>query len=201
MISYLEGIVLDKEENAIILKTTGGIGYQVFVSKTILDGLRKNDELKCFIYTNVREDEISLYGFLSLGEKQLFELLLHTSGVGPRLALTILSNLSPLQLIQAIQQDDVQTLSTIPGIGKKTAGKLCLDMKDLLKKHPVSGTFADSEKSVVLQKSSEQHELVSALSNMGFHEKSIMAVLAQIPDNLSFEEKLRKALPLLASFR
>ena len=106
-----------------------GLGNRHFVGEVL--GLH--------IHTSVREDEISLYGFETTAERQLFERLLKASGVGPKLALTIVSVLEPRNLVQAILREDVNTLSQVPGIGKKTAARLCLELKDSFSKSPIQG--------------------------------------------------------------
>ena len=121
MIAYLEGHILRSEDNLIVLKTSGGVGYAVHVAKHLSVEVSPEKFLTLHIYTNVREDDLSLYGFLKLEEKELFTMLIKTSGVGPKLGLAVLSVLSPSQLVTAVQQDRAEsfsqvseTVSTIP---------------------------------------------------------------------------------------
>ncbi len=202
MIAYLEGTVLLSHADYLVMKTTGGVGYQVYVPQVLL--IQASEKvLSLHIHTHIRENDITLYGFSSLGEKQLFEMLIKTSGVGPKLGMAVLSVLRPQQLIQAIQSQNVGLLNSVPGIGKKTAAKLCLDMNDHLKKAPVVGL--DIGASTITQQSlpaSHAEELVSALTNMGFSERDVLSILGQVQaEAQSFEEQFKKALALLTSIR
>jgi Holliday junction DNA helicase RuvA len=137
MIAYLEGQILRSEASLIVLKTSGGVGYAVHVTKQLSVKATSEEFLTLHIYTNVREDDLSLYGFQNIEEKELFTMLIKTSGVGPKLGLAVLSVLSPRQLVDAVLQNSTESFSQVPGIGKKTAAKLCLDLKDQLKRHPI----------------------------------------------------------------
>ena len=129
MIAYLEGHVLRSEDNLIVLKTSGGVGYAVHVSKHLSVKVSPEEFLTLHVYTNVREDDLSLYGFLSLDEKELFTMLIKTSGVGPKLGLAVISVLSPRQLVNAVHQGNADSFSQVPGIGKKTAQDICSSVK------------------------------------------------------------------------
>lgn len=203
MIAYLEGTILCKEADSLVLQTAFGVGYQVFMPQSLLEEATPSATMSCHIHTYVREGESTLYGFASLEEKKLFEMLIKTSGVGPKLAIVILSTLRPKRLIEAIHHQNIAQLNAVPGIGKKTASKLCLDMTDQLQKHPLvgfdwQGTPNDSEN----RKTSRADDLFSALTNMGFSEKDVLSVLGQMPtETLSFEEQIKKALAQLTSFQ
>ncbi|MBF0276255.1 MAG: Holliday junction branch migration protein RuvA [SAR324 cluster bacterium] len=202
MIAYLEGTVFLTEADYLVIKTATGVGYQVFLPKPLLLQAVVNESVHYHIQTYVRDGEGTLYGFASLEEKKLFEMLIKTSGVGPKLGIMILSILRPPQLIQAIHQQNIPQLNSIPGIGKKTASKLFLDMTDQLKKHPIAGQEWEKDPKIPNQSSaSETDELLSALTNMGFSEKDVLSILGQIhADGQSFEEQIKKALALLTSF-
>ncbi len=202
MIAYLEGIVLLTEPGSLVLKTSAGVGYQVFLPEPLLLAAVKNEAGHYYIHTYVREGESTLYGFASLEEKKLFEMLIKTSGVGPKLGVMVLSILRPPQLIQAIQNQNIPQLNAIPGIGKKTASKLYLDMTDQLKKHPIVGLeWRESQQVSANIPASEVDELLSALTNMGFSEKDVLSILGQAQaEGKSFEEQIKKALALLSSF-
>ena len=201
MITYLEGNILLIESDYLVVKTIGGIGYQVYTPKLMLHSVKVGSPIELYTHTNVREDELSLYGFSSMAEKQLFELLIKTSGVGPKLAIAILSTLTPLQLIKSVTIEDINVLSTVPGVGKKTAIKLCLDMKDSLKKHALMdesafGAEVGSTPSFI----GGMEDLISALVHMGFNEKQVLPILQRVrSEDLSFEEQIKKALKLLTS--
>lgn len=202
MIAYLEGQILLLESDYIIVKTSSDIGYQVYVPSSLISVESKGNTIELYIHAHMREGEFTLYGFYSHSEKQLFELLIRTSGIGPRLGITILSHFPPQQLIQAVNHQDIHTLNTIPGIGKKTATKLCLDMKDHLKKHPIGGFEMLAGKTIEFapETHSERDELLSALINMGFTEREVLPILRQIQsEELDFEGQLKKSLSLLTS--
>ena len=202
MIAYLEGHVLRSEENLIVLKTSAGVGYAVFVSKQLSAKANLEEFLTLHIYTNVREDDLSLYGFQNIEEKEIFTMLIKTSGVGPKLGLAILSVLSTRQLVDAVHLSSVETFSQVPGIGKKTAAKLCLDLKDKLKNLPISGFnqgLKTSSEAVGVQSEMAIDVVFSALKNLGYSEKEILTVLRECGSSDSpFEVRLKKALSLLA---
>ena len=205
MIAYLEGQILRSEANLIVLKTSGGVGYAVHVTKQLSVKATSEEFLTLHIYTNVREDDLSLYGFQNIEEKELFTMLIKTSGVGPKLGLAVLSVLSPRQLVDAVLQDSTESFSQVPGIGKKTAAKLCLDLKDQLKRHPIieieSGFEGGIQTGGVLAGKGID-AIFSALKNLGYSEKEIMAVLRESgSSDLTFEVRLKKALSLLAPLR
>ena len=205
MIAYLEGQILRSEANLIVLKTSDGVGYAVHVSQHLAVKASPEEFITLHIYTNVREDDISLYGFQKLEEKELFEMLIKTSGVGPKLGLAVLSVLSPSQLVDAVHQNSNESFSQVPGIGKKTAVKLCLDLKDQLKRHPISGFEpgpAGSSKTELTLSGTEIDGVFSALKNLGYTEKEILPVLRETgSSDLPFEGRLKKALSLLTPLR
>lgn len=201
MIAYLEGTILLLEPDFCVVQTTSGVGYQVFAPHSTLVQLVEKETIRFHVHTHVREGEITLYGFLTRSEKQLFEMLIKTTGVGPKLAIVTLSTLSATRLVNAIQQQNVAQLNAVPGIGKKTASKICLDMVDQLKKHPVVGLETASVSMAYNPKAvSETDELLSALTNMGFSEKDVLSILGQAKaESDSFEDQIKKALALLTS--
>ena len=205
MIAYLEGHILRSEDNLIVLKTSANVGYAVHVPFQVSEKFSPEEFLSLHIYSSYREDDISLYGFQKLEEKKLFEMLIKTSGVGPKLGLAILSTISPRQLIEAVQQDNPEIFNHVPGIGKKTAAKLCLDMKDQLKKHSFSGFESGIEhgtNTLTDSSSSETDGIFSALKNLGYSEKEILSVMKEHSNSdLPFEDRLKKALSLLTPLR
>ena len=205
MIAYLEGQILRSEANLIVLKTSDGVGYAVHVSQHLAVKASPEEFITLHIYTNFREDDISLYGFQKLEEKELFEMLIKTSGVGTKLGLAVLSILSPSQLVDAVHQNSNESFSQIPGIGKKTAVKLCLDLKDQLKRHPISGFEPRPTGSPIAGltlSGTEIDGVFSALKNLGYTEKEILPVLRENgSSDLPFEGRLKKALSLLTPLR
>ncbi len=205
MIAYLEGEIVRTEPNLIVLKTSSGVGYAVHVSQQVSVKFVAEKLIALHIYTNVREDDISLYGFQKLEEKELFEMVIKTSGVGPKLGLAVLSVLSPQQLVDAVHQSSAESFSQVSGIGKKTAAKLCLDLKDQLKRHPVSGIESGLEgvsKARATLQGIKIDGIFSALKNLGYSETEILSVLRETgSSDLSFEDRLKKALSLLTPLR
>ena len=205
MIAYLEGQIIIIEKDFIVLKTADGVGYSVNILSQLSSNLKLEDFLELFIHTNVKEDDISLYGFIEKKEKDLFTLLIKTSGVGPKLGLAVLSVLSPSQLVDAVNQNSVDIFSQVPGIGKKTAVKLCLDLNDKLKNNSIFlpiYTSSDKLKNNNFDSRNETDSVFSALKNLGYQEKEIVTVLRESGNSeIPFESRLKKALSLLTPLR
>ena len=133
MISFIRGLVADTTENAVILENNG-IGYEIFMTGSSIEQVSRIDgEVKIRTYFQVREDAMQLYGFLSKDDLEMFRLLLNVNGIGPKAALGVLAGLTADELRFAVLSDDIKTISKAPGIGKKTAQKLILELKDKLK--------------------------------------------------------------------
>ena len=132
MIAFVRGTAVDMTENSVIVET-GGIGYEIYMTGTDLSQIHMGEEIKIHTYFNVREDAMQLYGFRSKDDLQMFKLLLGVNGVGPKAAVGVLAGITADELRFAILSDDVKTLSKAPGIGKKTAQKLILELKDKMK--------------------------------------------------------------------
>ena len=187
MIGRLKGLVAEKGPEGVLLDVNG-IGYEVLCPLTVIDRLpRREQETALTIHTHVREDQITLFGFTNLEERALFRQLIGVSGIGPKIALACLSGMDAQGLRDAIASEDAKRLTTIPGLGKRTAERLILELKD-----KVGGT-------VIASKPGGQmlNDLESALRNLGFKTKdvdSLMTELASQAETLSFEELLREAL-------
>mgnify|MGYP000956187233 FL=1 len=167
MIEYIQGELQIKGINYIVIQV-GGIGYRLFTSSLTIAKLPPvKEEVTVFTYLHVREDELSLYGFLSSEEKKIFVTLLQVSGIGPKLALVILSHLSGSELRRAIVLGDTHTLLTIPGIGKKTAGRMVLELKDKLQKEALPEEEL-SEIGFGAMNTDARSEAVSALLALGY---------------------------------
>ena len=133
MISFINGYVADTTENSVIIET-GGIGYEIYMTGSALEqAVRTEGKLKVHTYFHVREDAMQLYGFLSKDDLEMFRLLLGVNGIGPNAAMGILSGMTSDELRFAVLSEDIKTISKAPGIGKKTAQKLILELKDKLK--------------------------------------------------------------------
>lgn len=193
MISYIEGQVIDIADESLSL-LCNGIGYEVFSSKFLLDKALPNDVLKLWIYTHVREDQLALFGFSSLSEKQLFLSLLKVNGVGPKLAMKILSGAPLERIIEMIEGEDVKSLSQLPKVGKKTAEQLILSLKGKL-------VFGERSVPAVDGKpvSHPRKDLISALTHLGFRIQDIEKTVAELPPEIEMEEGLRRSLGVLSN--
>lgn len=167
MIAHLRGILLAKHPNQAIVETHG-VGYDVAISvPTFTELPATGGEVALHIHTHVREDALSLYGFLRLTEKQLFEKLLTVSGIGPKLAITILSGMPADEMVGAIRGGDLVRLTRIPGIGKKTAERMVLELRDKL-----TAPISASETGPVSSSPIEE-DVISALVNLGYQRASV----------------------------
>jgi holliday junction DNA helicase RuvA len=194
MIAFLRGRVLDKHPNRIVVDVNG-VGYDLYVPlSTYYDVGEVGTEVALRVHTHVREDALQLYGFLTALEQQLFERLIGISGIGPKLAVAVLSGIDSDELVASIQRADVARLTRIPGIGKKTAERIVLELKDRLTDiaQPTAADGTDRP-----QIDHVRDDLVSALENLGYHrplaEKAVDAVRAR-DDSAPFEDALKGAL-------
>lgn len=179
MIALLTGKIAGKSPDWVILDVNG-VGYRVQIPFSTFFALPEDGAILTLnIHTNVKEDAIHLYGFLTPLEKQFFQLLVTVSGVGPKLAKDILSNIQPDQLASALCRGDIVRLSAIPGIGKKTAERLILELKDKVVK---LGLASEGEKNSLLSKqdSSVRDDVASALINLGYREAVVIKTLAEL---------------------
>lgn len=192
MIGQLRGALIDKRPNQIIIDV-GGVGYQVQVPLSSFAGLGAlHSETTVLIHTHVREDQISLYGFLTVREKQCFELLISVSGVGPSVALKILSGLALDEFIPAVRKGDILQLKRIPGVGQKTAERIILELRDKLAVVDVTETGKTPVRSQV------ESDVTSALVNLGYETRSVERTIEQVrAQNTTFDVLLRAALQKL----
>jgi Holliday junction DNA helicase RuvA len=199
MIAFLEGRLLAKSPEWIIVSIQG-IGYQVAVPLSSFYDLPDLDQtVRLHIYTHVREDALQLFGFLTSKEKEIFLLLLGVSGIGPKVALNILSGISSLELQQALLGEDSQRIQRIPGVGKKTAERIVLELKDKIKK------LGQETSPAVVREAAERNlweDALSALVNLGYHkalaEKTLGQIQNQTEGSISLEDLLRRALKSMA---
>jgi Holliday junction DNA helicase RuvA len=191
MIAHLRGKLLAKHPNQAVLETAG-VGYDVTISvPTYSDLPAVGAEVALHIHTHVREDVIALYGFLRPAEKLLFEKLIAVSGIGPKLAITVLSGMPAQDIAGAIRGNDVARLTRIPGIGKKTAERMVLELRD---KMPEAGTAAAPPVSAM---SAQEEDVLSALINLGYQRSVAEKALAAVVKNGksgSFDAMFREAL-------
>lgn len=199
MIAYLTGLVLTKTTQSVLIDT-GGIGYEVFVPLSTFYTLPEKDEkVSLHIYTYVREDALSLFGFGTKLEKNLFLMLISVSGIGPKLAVNILSGIGPQELLEAIAGGDVVRLQAIPGVGKKTAERIALELKEAAVK--ITGqeiipppVYEGEDKRIF-------DDAFSALVNLGYPIKSAKAAVEKarsLVKEISLEGLIREALKILA---
>ncbi len=197
MIGLLRGRLLEKRPNQVILDV-GGVGYLVAIPLSTFAGLVElHAEVTLLIHTHVREDAFSLYGFLSQREKHLFELLLGASGVGPTLALKILSGMNVEELVPAIRGGDLARLTKIPGVGRKTAERMVLELRDKLE-----SVAMEAEKPAPASPAGIESDVKSALSNLGYDERTAESAVNDAKRETgasNFEKLLRAALGVLSA--
>jgi len=194
MIGLLRGRIADKQLNTLIVDVQG-VGYQVHVPlSTFYDAGDTGADITLRIYTHVREDALLLYGFLTELERQLFEKLISISGIGPKLAIAVLSGMEPRELMTSVQRGDVARLTGIPGVGKKTSERIVLELRDRLAQLPGA---VPADAAPIDGGDRVRSDLLSALQNLGYHrpqaEKAIDATL-QTMSNPTFEHALKAAL-------
>jgi Holliday junction DNA helicase RuvA len=160
MIAHLRGRLISKHPNQAIVEAAG-VGYDVVITvPTFSDLPALGSEVALHVHTHVREDAIALFGFLRADEKQLFEKLITVSGIGPKLAITILSGMATTDMVGAIRGNDFARLTRIPGIGKKTAERMCVELRDKLD--------AFGAPQAVVSVSAVEEDVISALTNLGY---------------------------------
>ncbi len=195
MIAHLRGKLLAKHPNQAIVET-GGVGYDVTISvPTFSDLPGVGGEVALHIHTHVREDIIALYGFLRSAEKKLFERLITVSGIGPKLAITILSGMAADEMVNAIRGNDIVRLTRIPGIGKKTAERMVLELRDKLPAEQPGEIAASPTLSAV------EEDVLSALVNLGYQRANAEKALAGMSKNGKggpFDAMFREALAALS---
>jgi Holliday junction DNA helicase RuvA len=195
MIAHLRGKLLAKHPNQAIVET-GGVGYDVTISvPTFSDLPVVGSEVALFIHTHVREDALALYGFLRSSDKLLFEKLITVSGIGPKLAITILSGMAADEMVGAIRGNDVVRLTRIPGIGKKTAERMVLELRDKL---PQAGPITTPAAPPI---SAVEEDVLSALANLGYQRAAAEKALTVAMRNGkggSFDALFREALGSLS---
>ena len=177
MIGYLEGTLRQLDATRALV-VAGGVGYELHISLPTYYRLEGRKDVSLEVYTHVREDALSLYGFASVEEKYAFEKLISISGIGPTLAQKILSGIEPGDLADAIARSDARKLSSIPGVGKKTAERICLELRDKIVLPPVAGAAATPTRLSV------DDDVQSALVNLGYRTKDAETVIGKARDEL-----------------
>jgi Holliday junction DNA helicase RuvA len=197
MIGQLRGLLADKRPNQVLVDVEG-VGYLVQVPLSTFASLSElHTEVTLLIYTHVREDALALYGFLSSREKHFFELLISASGVGPALALKILSGMTVEELVPAIRASDFARLTRIPGVGRKTAERIVVELKDKLETIAV-----EAEKPSAASPAGVEADVVSALVNLGYDARAAESAVTEAQREAgagSFEKLLRSSLQALSA--
>jgi len=193
MIGYLSGKIISAKPTKLLLDVNG-VGYAIHISINTFEKITDKSAVSLFIYTSVKEDSISLFGFFTESEKEMFELLIGVNGIGPKLALSVLSGIQIGELRHAINSGDISRIISIPGIGRKTAERLVLELKTKVEKITDDG---ETEISFSVKK-----ETVAALTTLGYNaklaEKCVRELLSAEP-NAPIEELIKKALSKLNS--
>ena len=186
MIGWLAGKLLGYDRDRVIVDVNG-VGYQAAVSAGVIrNKVKIGEDIRLFIYTHVREDQLTLFGFSGLEEKQMFELLLSVSGVGPKSALAVVSRGNPEEVREAVAGADVEFFKSVPGLGKKTAQRIIVDLKSKLgdvKELDLSGGNEPAAK-----------ELAAALKSMGFSPDEARAAVKRVDLELPLDKQIRSAL-------
>lgn len=196
MIGSVRGSVLERLATGEVLVEVGGVGYRVLVPLGALPTLSPGAPAFLFTHLHVREDAMVLYGFPTRDERDTFEVLLGASGVGPKLALAILSVHGPAALRRALVEDDLDALTLVPGVGKRTAQRLLVDLKARLDVPVVDLVEAEAGSAP-----RARAEVRDALTGLGYGTDEVRAVMGQLPDDGVVEDLLRDALKLLAASR
>ena len=202
MIAYLSGKLLEKEANTVIVDVNG-VGYEVMIPlSTFYDLGEIGEDVSLRIFTYVREDVLQLFGFKTIRERELFLLLISVSGIGPKSAITALSGMSADEIIGAIRSNNLARLNSIPGVGKKTAERLVIELRDKIVK--LSAVAAEEMKAEGIPQVSGDmvyDDALSALTNLGYHYNAAEKALKQAMQEgteMSVQKLLRRSLQLLA---
>lgn len=198
MFAYIKGTFESRTMDYIVVDVNG-IGYKIFMSENSMKNIGEIGTIvKVHTYLKVREDDVSIYGFSSVEELRMFELLVSVSGIGAKSAITILSNIEPSTFAVAVVSNDVNTLKKLPGIGAKSAQRIILELKDKLKSIDVENQ-ENTELSNIMTKNENVEELITALQVLGYSRKEIENILPKLDKNDSnLESMIKKALLLLS---
>lgn len=207
MLAYIKG-TLEMKMTGYVVIDVGGLGYKIFMSDVGIEKIGSIGEIvKVHTYYKVREDDISIFGFNTLEELKMFELLISVSGVGAKTALTMLASCEPSEFALAVISEDVKTLTEIPGIGAKSAQRIILELKDKITKEQEiekinaqvnSKTKQEDKIQVAIENNNKVAEAIAALQVLGYNKKEIEKAFAKLDkNNLSTEELIKKGLNLL----
>lgn len=189
MISFLSGEIIEEESGTVTLLCRG-VGYEIMISTNTLADVEDRKVAQFWIYTHVREDQFNLFGFSSKVEKKLFLSLIKVNGIGPKLAIQILSGATLDHIIDAIETKNVKALTALPRVGKKTAEQMILTLQGVL--------VVETQKSKTKEVVKPQKEILSALTNLGFRSNEIEEVVMSLPKEMDFEQGVRESLRRLS---
>ncbi len=190
MIAHLNGVITEKFQNSIIIDVHG-VGYELIITAPDVDSVNLNDSLKFYTYHSIRENSEELYGFKSLAAKKLFEMLISVNGIGPKAAMAILSLNTPEEVRNAIANSDAAFIAKANGIGKKSAERVIVDLRD---KVGLPSHLGPTETIIAPNLTNAPDEALDALIALGFPLKEATAALAEVDTALPVEERIRQAL-------
>ncbi|MEC9281070.1 MAG: Holliday junction branch migration protein RuvA [Bdellovibrionota bacterium] len=190
MIARIRGKVLSIEEESLVVDVQG-LGYELYCSANTMDQILPGDDVDLQVFTHVREDVLQLFGFIDRSEKTLFLSLCKVNGIGPKMAMQILSGARPEMIISWIDQGDVKALMKLPKLGKKKAEQLVLSLKGKL--------VMEEDAQSALKLSPEKQDLKSALMNLGYNEEQVEVAIKEIGDFSGLENGIRKGLGILSA--
>ena len=197
MYSYIIGKVISKSKNILILENNN-IGYEIYMTEIALSELNIGEDAKIYTYYNVTQDNISLFGFKNLEEKKMFENLISVSKIGAKTAIGILSSISAAELAISIITNDINRLSKLPGIGKKTAQRLVLEVIDKVKTEEIIFTEEEQESNEnYLNTTEKEKDVIEALKVLGYNIKEIESVIKTLDIKGSTEDMIKQALKIL----
>lgn len=195
MIAYLKGIIDIKRQDYVVIDVHG-VGYKIFMTEGAIQNLEVDSEVKIYTFMRVREDDVSLYGFLNVEELAMFELLISVGGIGAKSAVGILSNIAPSKFALAVITDDVTTLKKLPGIGAKTAQRIILELKDKIKTQ--EATEQENEIKQKTEVSDSAKDAIEALQVLGYTRREVEEAISKIGEsNLTTEEIIKQGLKYL----
>lgn len=195
MIAYLKGIIDIKRQDYVVIDVHG-VGYKIFMPEGAIQNLEVDSEVKIYTFMRVREDDVSLYGFLNVEELAMFELLISVGGIGAKSAVGILSNIAPSKFVLAVITDDVTTLKKLPGIGAKTAQRIILELKDKIKTQ--EATEQENEIKQKTEVSDSAKDAIEALQVLGYTRREVEEAISKIGEsNLTTEEIIKQGLKYL----
>jgi Holliday junction DNA helicase RuvA len=193
MIGYLSGKIISKKPTKIIIDV-GGVGYLVNISISTFEKLADKEEISLYTYLSVKEDSLDLYGFYTVAEKEMFELLISVSGIGPKTAQSILSGIQIEDLKEALKTGNISRIISVPGIGRKTAERMMVELRDKV------DSLAESIDGISFGRSNVRTDAIAALVNLGYNQKvadrAVRAVTDRNP-NISIEDLVKEALSQL----